>query len=95
MTAQTATTVTNEIAEIIWTAEQEATGVFSAGVGRKQAQELVKEGYSFDPAQTPADEHEVFGVLAAVEDEVTGFFRAQVARSISRTLVKCGLTVQR
>lgn len=82
----------NKMVEIIWTAEQEETGVFGAMVGRKQAQALVKEGYTINAGKVPANANDIFGILVQVEDEVTGTFRAVVARKVSQALVANGAT---
>lgn len=84
----------NEMAEIIWTAEQRATGVFGALVGRRQAQALVEGGYILNPGKSPANANDVFGILIQVEDENTGKFRATVAREVSQALVARGITIK-
>lgn len=85
----------DDMAEIIWTAEQGMTGQFSAVLGRRQAEALVNEGYTINPEKASADEHDVFGVLVVTEDAITGVFRAQVARTVARTLVEKGISNQK
>lgn len=85
-------TVVNDIAEIIWTAEQELTGHFDAAVGRRQAKTLVEDGFTMNPEKEAAAEHDVFFVLITIEEDMKGVFHAHVARKIARKLVALGIT---
>lgn len=81
-----------DMAQIIWTAEQDATGHFNAVLGRKQAAALVKEGYAINGNQSGDTERDLFTLLIKTEDEVTGIFHAHVARAAAKALVDRGVS---